>query len=77
MTLVLQPITSKMKSLYANETLTLRTEWRSLVASAPSNLSRNSLKENVLFYIKFYFEIKCGKSKGIQEKVSTMSVWCG
>ena len=62
-----------MTSLYANKTLTLRTEWRSLVASASSNLSRNSLKEKVLSALK----IKCSKSKGMQEKVSIMGVWCG
>ena len=26
---------------------------------------------------KFYVEIKCGKSKGTQEKLSIIGVWCG
>ena len=33
-----------------------RTERRLLVASASLNLNRNSLKEKVLLYSKFYFE---------------------
>ena len=32
---------------------------------------------NMLLYSKFLFlKIKCGESKGMQEKVSIMSVWC-
>ena len=77
MTLVLQPITSKMTSFYANKTLTLRTEWQSLVASTSLNLSRNSLTEKFYFIASSSLKIKCGKSKGMQEKVSVMGVGCG
>ena len=59
-------------SVYANETLTLRTERRSLVASASSNLSRNSLWEKWHFIACSTLMVKCGKSKGMQEKVSIM-----
>ena len=63
----------------------LRTERRSLVASAALNLSRKPLKEKVYFiakkvYFIVYFtalKIKCGKSKGIQERVYFMGVWSG
>ena len=65
-----------MTSLYANKTLTLRTEWRSLVASASSNLSRNS-KEKCYFVSSFTLKVKCGKSKDMQEKVIIMGVRCG
>ena len=50
-----------------------RTE--SLVALASLNLRRNSLKENVLLCTTS--KIKCDISKGMQEKVSIMGVWCG
>ena len=40
-------------------------------ARSSLNLDRNSLKEKVLHYSKFYLKkIKYGKSKGMQEKVS-------
>ena len=45
--------------------------------SASLNLSRKPLKETVTLKQGFSFKIKCGKSKGVQEKVSIMGVWCG
>ena len=48
-----------------------------LVASASLNLSRNSLKEKCYFKASSTLKVKCGKSKGMQEKVSIMGVWCG
>ena len=52
-----------------------RTEQRLLAVSASLNLHRNTFKETL--YSKFYFKIKCGKSRGMQEIVSIMDVWCG
>ena len=39
-------------------------------------LSRNSSKEKCYFITSFILKIKCGKSKGMQEKVSIMGVEC-
>ena len=46
-------------------------------ASISLNMSRNSLTEKVLLYSKIFLKIKCGKSKGMQERVSIMGVSCG
>ena len=40
------------------------------MASASLNLGRNSLKERVFFIASSSLKIKCGKSQGMQEKVS-------
>ena len=50
---------------------------RTADAVASLNLSRNSLKEQRYFIASSTLKIKFGKSKGMQEKVSIMSVWCG
>ena len=41
------------------------------------NLSRNPLKEKVLFRSKFYFENQMWLIKRYAKKVSIMGVWCG
>ena len=33
-------------------------------------------KGKVLLFVRSYLEIKCWKSKGMQEKVSVAGVWC-
>ena len=38
-------------------------------------LSRNPLTEKFYFIASSSLKIKCGKSKGMQEKVSIMGVW--
>ena len=63
-----------MMSVYANKTLTQRTEWRSLVASVSLNFSRNSLKEKCYLISNSTLRIIYGKAKGMQEKVSIMGV---
>ena len=39
-------------------------------------LASKLFKGKLLPCSKFYFDIKCGKSKGMEEKVSIMGVWC-
>ena len=46
------------------------------VASASLNMFRNSLKEECYFITSSTLKIECGKSNGMQEKVSIMGVWC-
>ena len=46
-----------------------------MVASTSLNLSRNSLMEKCYYIASSSLKIKCGKSKGMQEKVSIMGVW--
>ena len=50
---------------------------RSLVASTSLKWSRNSLKEKCYFIASSTLKIKCCKSKGLQEKVYIMDIWCG
>ena len=45
--------------------------------STSLNLSRNSLKEKCYFIARSTLKTECGKSKGVQETVSIMGVWCG
>ena len=52
----LQPVTSKNDVTLCKLDVNVRTEWQSLVALVSLNLSRNSIKENVLLSSKFYVE---------------------
>ena len=77
-TLVLQPISSKNDVTLCKLDVNVKIERRLLVASASFKLSRNSFKERkVLLYASSTLKVKHGKSKGMQEKVSIMGIWCG
>ena len=56
MTLVFTSVTSENDVTLCKLDVNIRTERRSVVASTSLNLSRNPLKEKVLFHSKFYFE---------------------
>ena len=53
----LQPITSKVTSVYANKTFTLRTEQSSLVASVSLIWSRNSLRKRCYDLARYTLKI--------------------
>ena len=72
--ILLQPITSKNDVTLCK--LDVNVKNRTVVASL--KLSRDSLKEKVLLYSKFYLKIQMWKTKRYaKEKVSIMGVWCG
>ena len=71
MTLVFTAVTSK------NDVTLCKLDVNVKNRTAVAGLSTNPLMEKVLVYSKFFLKIKCGKSKGMQEKVSIMDVWCG
>ena len=77
MTLFLTAIMSRNDVTLCELDVNVKKRTADAVASASLNLSRNSLKEQRYFIASSTLKIKFGKSKGMQEKVSIMSVWCG
>ena len=67
-------VTSKNDVTLCKLDVNIKNRQRLLVALAPLNLSRNSLTEKFLLHNKFFENQMCGKSKGMQEKVSIMGV---
>ena len=78
MTLVFKAVMSENDVTLCKLGVNVKNERGSLVPSTSLNLSRNSLKEKkCLFIASPTLKIKCGKSKGMQGKLSVMGVWCG
>ena len=77
MTLVFTAVTSKNDVTLCK--LDVKVKNRTAFAGSVDflNLSRISLTEKFYFIASSFLKIKCGKSKGMQEKISIMGVWCG
>ena len=72
MTLVFTAVTSENDVTLCKLDVNIKN--RTAVTSTSLNLSRNPLKEKVLFHSTFYFENQMWLIKGMQEKVSIMGV---
>ena len=72
MTLVCTAVTSKNDITLCKLDVNIKNQ--TAVVGSVNFLSRNSLTEKCYFIASSSLKIKCGKSKGMQEKVSIMDV---
>ena len=71
MTLAFTAVTSKNDVTLCNLDINVKNRMAAVVASTSLNLSRNSLTDNFYFIASSSLKIiKCGKSKGMQDKNS-------
>ena len=77
MTLIFTTVTSKNDVTLCK--LDVNVKNRTAVAGSVDfiKLDQKLFNEKCYFIASSSLKIKCGKSKGMQEKVSIMGVWCG